>query len=85
MQIIYFVAKIQISENKSKKKGFFICLSSESIFDEVKVRINEHKSKKKGFSLILSNRWSSESHRACTNGRVTEENVVNESIFGDDA
>ena len=39
--------------------------------------------RKNNFSFGLSNWWSSESHRACTFGRVvTEENVVNESTLG---
>ena len=39
--------------------------------------------KENKFFFSFPNRWSSESHRACTFGRVvTEENVVNESTLG---
>ena len=40
--------------------------------------------KENKFFFSFPNRWSSESHRASTFGRVvTEENGVNESTFGE--
>ena len=49
-----------------------------------KLRLSERKTKQKFVFVCFSNRWSSESHRASTFGRVAkEENVVNESKFAD--
>ena len=51
--------------------------------DSAKIRLSEGKTKENLVFFVFPNRWSSESHHACMFGRVTEENVVNESIFGE--
>ena len=54
------------------------------LIDGAKIRISEHNTKQKTiFLFLLSNKWSSECHQTCLNGRVVtfEGPKVNESIF----